>query len=247
MNLLFDADVLCYQAAASSEETIDWGDDEVVTKTGNLKKAQDIFHAYTERYMTELGAKSFELCWTGSGNFRREVLPTYKEHRKKSEKPVDYKALQYWAIQNYPSTTIDRLEGDDVLGIKSTAEPGKHIIVSIDKDLLGIPGQFFRMGMMGKPGIMHNVTEEAAKEFFLTQVLMGDKTDNYFGIPGIGPKKALKHFSEHGYNWPSVILAYENAGLTEADAIQQARCAKILDCTMYVDGQLRLWEPSMLI
>lgn len=246
MKLLFDADVLCYQASATTQSEIDWGDGDII-KSGDLPRAQEIFHTLTEKYMTELMADSFELCWSSSGNFRKEILPTYKEHRKKSEKPMDYEALYYWALKNYPSHSIPTLEGDDVLGILTTRFPEQYIMVSIDKDLLGIPGRFYRLGVHGKPSVMHHTSPEAAQKFFLTQVLMGDSTDNYFGIPGIGPKKAEKILEEGGYNWATIVAAYEKAGLTEEDALVQARCAKILDNRMYHLGEVKLWTPDLLI
>jgi 5'-3' exonuclease len=82
-------------------------------------------------------------------------------------------------------------EADDLLGINQTACAENcvdSIIVTIDKDLLQIPGSHYNFVKCE----FKEVTEEEGQYFFYKQLMMGDSTDNIGGCPGIGPKKAEK-------------------------------------------------------
>ena len=80
--------------------------------------------------------------------------------------------------------------------------------------------------------------------WFYTQVLTGDSTDNYPGCPGIGPKKAADILNKE-LSWTSVVNAYLKAGLTEEDALLQARMARILQASDWNSKQQEpiLWTP----
>jgi DNA polymerase-1 len=78
------------------------------------------------------------------------------------------------------------------------------------------------------------------------QTIMGDSTDNYFGIKGVGPKTAEKMLEKDGYTWDTVIAAYEKAGLTYDDALMNARLAYILqhqDVDHETKTIKKLWTP----
>jgi len=78
------------------------------------------------------------------------------------------------------------MEADDLLAIWNTEKPG--IIVSIDKDLLQVPGLHFNT----RNKEYTNVTEDEGSLLLHTQVLMGDSVDNITGLKGIGKVKAAK-------------------------------------------------------
>ncbi|NIW82658.1 MAG: phage exonuclease, partial [Thermoplasmata archaeon] len=59
-------------------------------------------------------------------------------------------------------------------------------MVSNDKDLMTIPGKLYRP--MNDERL--TITKVEADRFWMKQTLMGDKTDGYDGIPGVGPKTA---------------------------------------------------------
>ena len=54
---------------------------------------------------------------------------------------------------------------------------------------------------------------------------------------------AVALFEEHGYTWSTVVKAFEDKGLTEEDALMNARLAKILTINEY-DGRVIYWSPS---
>jgi DNA polymerase-1 len=82
-------------------------------------------------------------------------------------------------------------------------------------------------------------------------------TDGYAGCPGIGPVKAeqllnVRETMPAGTDphpqlrrWAAVVEAFKKAKLTEADALLQARLARILRCTEwdFDNSTVKLWEP----
>ena len=122
------------------------------------------------------------------------------------------------------------------MGIYATANPG-NIIVSPDKDMRQIPGKLFNMDELVE------ISEEEGYQWHLIQTLAGDQTDGYSGVPGIGIKRAVALFDEHGYTWDTVVKAFKDKDLTEEDALINARLAKILTTNEY-DGQVIPWTPT---
>ena len=75
-----------------------------------------------------------------TGNFRKDVDPTYKSNRRGHKKAIGYVALCDWVRDTYK--TITKLpEADDCMGILATKPEniGKCIIVSDDKDMRTVP------------------------------------------------------------------------------------------------------------
>jgi DNA polymerase-1 len=96
-----------------------------------------------------------------------------------------------------------------------------------------------------RTGKMITVTEEEADYNHLMQTLTGDAVDNYIGCPGIGKVNAKKILDAADDKWAAIVKAYEKAGLTEEDALIQARCARILRHTDYdlEKKEVILWSP----
>ena len=240
--LLIDADITAYHAVAAAEEEIQWEDD-IWTIHTDLATAKDSFNTAIQTYREVLNVDEYKLCFSDSVNFRKELNPTYKGNRK-GRKPVGYKAFKEWAMEEHPSFSKPTLEADDCLGILSTKLGSKAIVVSMDKDLMTIPGRLYKLSADGS-GEMLEVSEKEADLMFLTQCLTGDVTDGYGGCPGIGPKKAEELFKKQGAVWATVEQAYVKAGLTKEDALLQARMARILrSCDWdFTNDCMKLWTP----
>ena len=116
---------------------------------------------------------------------------------------------------------MDTLEADDSLGIYATANPG--CCISPDKDMRQIPGLLY--DLKNDP---ITITPEEGHKWHFIQTLAGDQTDGYAGVPGYGVKTSSKLFEEKGYYWETIVHAFESKGLTETDALLNARLAKIL-------------------
>ena len=134
---------------------------------------------------------------------------------------------------------MDQLEADDAMGIYATQHPG-NIIVSPDKDMKQIPGKLYNLEDT------FTITPEEGAKWHLIQTLAGDQTDGYSGVPGIGVKRAETLFNKEGYNWATVVKAFEDKELTEEDALLNARLARILTIEDYdtTRQEPKLWTPE---
>ena len=91
-----------------------------------------------------------------------------------------------------------------------------------------------------------DITAEEGAKWHLIQTLAGDQTDGYSGVPGIGVKRAETLFNKEGYNWSTVVKAFTDKGLTEDDALLNARLARILTIDDYDTKEQtpKLWTPQ---
>jgi len=238
MKLLVDADFIVYKACAAAESEVDFGDD-VILVTSNFS---DAYNA-AKRELTKLENKfgSFStliLFFSDSENFRKKILADYKGHRNR-KKPCGYKRVISELEKEYKVIIKPTLEADDSMGIYATKYPG-NMIVSPDKDMKQIPGELYNFDEK------FTVNPESGASWHLIQTLAGDQTDGYGGVPGIGVKRAEALFKDKGYSWKTVVEAFTAKGLTEEDALVNARLAKILTVNDYDFKKKRpiLWAPS---
>jgi DNA polymerase-1 len=142
---------------------------------------------------------------------------------------------------------MEGLEADDVLGILATEPTNEErIIVSIDKDLLQIPGKVSRDGKT-----YEEISEDEANYWHMMQTLTGDSTDGYSGCPRVGVKTAQKILGDHIQVplldlWMRVLAAYAKVGYSTDEALAQARVARILRHNDYnkETGGIKLWQTS---
>ena len=78
-----------------------------------------------------------------------------------------------------------------------------------------------------------SITKKQANYNFYYQILVGDATDNYKGAPTYGEVKTKKTLDRKKNLWSIVKECYKKQGLTEEDALVQARLARILRNTDY--------------
>ena len=238
MKLLIDADFIVYKSCAACETEIDWGDDVIMVISQfsqaykavkrEIKKIENAFFSSTDTI----------LFFSDSINFRKSILDSYKGHRNR-KKPCGYRRVIDELKTEYEVIRMDTLEADDAMGIYATLHPG-NVICSPDKDMRQIPGQLYDL----KESTL--ITEEQGSRWHLIQTMAGDQTDGYSGVPGIGIKRATELFEKDGYIWSTVVKAFDDKGLGEDIALQNARLAKILTVDDYDLRQQRpiLWTPS---
>ena len=241
-HLLIDADVVVYKAACAVEKQFEWEPGHWTWQADEME-AREAVDREIEHMMLALKGDKFTLALTDGVNFRKAILPTYKANRKSIKKPLVLKALRQWLLDERGAKMKPGLEGDDVLGIMSTARGHgeERIIVSIDKDMKTIPGLYSR-----DLNEVVEVTEPMADTWHMVQTLTGDTTDGYSGCPGIGPKKAGAILDTAEYLWEAVVATYEKAKLTAHDALVQARVARILRASDYDFKRKEpiLWQPA---
>lgn len=246
--LLLDADIPAYKFSSAVEAKYDWGDG-VVSNNADLSHAQEAFKDYLEYLVDSLRADRVIVCLSDDEvNWRKGVLPSYKEQRT-GERPSLLYPMKEWMLETYESFRRYALEADDVCGILSTHGhliKGEKIIVSEDKDMASIPGLLYNPDHP-KRGVIE-IGQVDADYYHMLQTLTGDVVDNYTGCPGIGPvaaMEALGPLSDPRHMWEAVVEVYEDEGLTEADALQQARVARICRASDYdfKKKEVVLWKP----
>ena len=235
--LLIDADYIVYKSCASAEYDIDYGEDIIVVGS-KFSEAYNNTIRDLDRIKSNFFDPNVILFFSDSTNFRKLVYVDYKGHRNR-KKPCGYKRVIHALHDDYKVVIMPTLEADDAMGIYATSNDD-CVICSPDKDMKQIPGQLFDMKES------FTIDEVDGWQWFLIQTLAGDQTDGYAGAPGFGVKTSSKFFSENGYTWNSVVTAFASKGLTEKDALQNARLAKILTADDYDFEQQRpiLWTPT---
>ena len=239
MNLLIDSDYIVYKCCAACETEIDYGED-VIFVTSNYSDAYKAVTRDISNITKQFGDFATPiLFFSDSNNFRKKISPDYKGHRNR-KKPCGYKRVIRDLRINYEVIVMKTLEADDAMGIYATAHPG-NMIVSPDKDMRQIPGKLYNLTDTTY------ITPEEGARWHLIQTLAGDQTDGYSGVPGIGVKRAETLFDKEGYSWQTVLKAFNDKGLTDADALLNARLARILTLDDYDPKRQEpiLWTPEI--
>lgn len=234
---LIDADMVAYRVAAMVEK--DGGDE---------SDCHDMVPNVISTWAREAGCSEIIIC-KGTKSFRHDVYPEYKANRKDKPKPVFLQTVRD-VINDlaWPSKRVDKLEADDIQGILATSKPTEYIIVNNDKDMLTLGGvMVYNPDKMDFP---EYTPHDVAEYNLWMQILTGDTTDNYKGIPGCGPvgaKKILSEcFNEHEAELSGRVLsAYLKANLSKEYLIQMCQCAKILTVNEWdaKNKTFKLWNP----
>jgi 5'-3' exonuclease len=244
---LIDADICAYRASSIKTEGME---DEDGTP-GDLEflpppVAADIACKTVEQWARKADNAQPLLAFSGVGNWRKVVMPTYKANRSGMARPIHLGTVRKTMCQRFDHRVVDGLEADDVIGILATRPKyADAIIVSPDKDLMTVPGR--HLSPLKDEGIIV-INEAAANYRWMLQTLTGDTSDGYRGIPRVGPKKAQAILygavGTMPAMWHRVVEAYRNAGLTEDDALMTARVARILRTTDYdkTTKEVILWH-----
>ena len=178
MQALIDHDLVVFRCAASAEQE-------------NFSIAVLRADALLDELLTKTGADDYRAFLTGKTNFRKSIYPEYKANRT-APKPKHLEDLRQYALESMGAELApEGLEADDAMGINQTDDT---IIVSLDKDMLMIPGKHFSWEIKGKgwvkPDTWTTQTELEGLRLFYEQCLKGDSSDNIKGIEKVGPKKA---------------------------------------------------------
>lgn len=271
--LLVDGDLWAYRTAAATEKSTDFGDGQFVL-TADAEAGKFNLDALMDDFLHTLGADRIIVAISDERNFRKEILPTYKSNRANIRRPIILQELLQHFRDEYEVFTRPGLEADDVMGILLTnpkVVKGEKIVVTMDKDLRSVPGLHWNPEKEKKPVLIKPAEADA---LFYGQVLSGDIVDGYSGCPGIGVKGAAELVANpirmvnetyevmRGPNkgavkarwvkeptadiWECIVSHYERAGLTEDDALANARVARILRHEDYDYKQKEpiLWTPS---
>ena len=150
--------------------------------------------------LINLEAKEYQFYLTGSTNFRFQIYPEYKANRLGTPKPKHLSAMREYLMTNHNAIMSDGCEADDLMGVNQDKVGRYTTIVSLDKDMLMIPGWHYSWHIEGGPADkrwvreakLQYVDELQGLKWFYTQMLTGDSSDNIKGVTGIGKVRAEK-------------------------------------------------------
>ena len=240
---LIDADIIAFRSAAAIERNAD----ELA-----LPNPADAF-AYADVMVREwtkyVKPNKIIMCFSDAGRkyFRNDIYPEYKANRAGLERPSALTETYEYLADKYSHERRPGLEADDLLGIFGThPDVPNPVVISIDKDMMTLPVKYLNPDKMRRP---IKINKASADYAMLLQSMIGDSTDNYKGIPGIGKVKAAKIVgasTNPSVIWKNIQQAFIDNHLTVEYAITMVRLARILRFEDYnfETGEVRLWHPS---
>jgi len=166
------------------------------------------------RTISDLKPTHIAICFDRKEpTFRKKEFKTYQAHRPETEKELIsqfVKAKETVNALGIPSYEKAGFEADDLIGTitkKTEKKLDKIVIVTGDKDILQLVTKktyvYFPKRGLGDSQLMDSrkvkenlgVTPEQIVDY---KALVGDPSDNYPGVYGIGPKTAEKLLKEYG-------------------------------------------------
>ena len=168
--VLIDSDTLAYRAVVGK-------DDEP------LDNVLDDLYNSCQQVLGELPECEFtQFYLTGSDNFRKTSYDWYKANRASTPRPVHLTEAKRFLEKEFGAVWSVNQEADDDIGIEVFREPNSKVLVAhIDKDLNQFPGTHYNYNKKE----FYEVTETQAQQFFLHQMVLGDKVDNVQGFDGL--------------------------------------------------------------
>jgi 5'-3' exonuclease len=200
-------------------------------------------------------------CWDmGSTTFRTEMFPAYKANR--GEPPLELVpqfdlVKEVVAALEIPNIGVLGAEADDCIGtLTKQYESELHIsILTGDRDLFQLLSKNVTVYLLGKGMGNYDVytldrfcEEKGILPHQLVDVkaLMGDASDNYPGVRGIGEKTALKLVQQYGSiegiveNMHKLTKAQQQKISEHLDLLYLSRKLAAIYCDLPID--LRLEE-----
>ena len=237
---IIDADTYFYKAALTCNELVELSPG-IYYEAYNLNKAKAYLYETFNTLASNCNCDEYVLVTGGVGdNFRYIINPNYKANRKKQAKPIMLDLVRDMVFKEFPIVYTPYLEADDTCRILME-EDKNNVIVSIDKDLKTFSGKVYDS--------YHNeikfITPIQAEANFKRQLLMGDKTDGYDGLPRIGKATADKLLLK-GVSIDDIAQMYIDAGLGIEEFEKVYNCAKILGKEDYKDGVITLYGGKRL-
>ena len=184
----------------------------LATKDGLIVNAVYGFTNVVEKIRYSFKPDYLCVAWDLPGKtFRHEAVESYKATRAKKE-PELYAQIpmiqELLLSYHVPSYSAPGYEADDVIGTVAEIVKKQNVdvvIVTGDKDALQLVNEKVKIYNTHKEGLIYD-REKVLDRFeglgpekvVEVMALMGDSSDNYPGIYGIGPKAAEKLINEFG-------------------------------------------------
>lgn len=196
MTALIDADSLLYKVAFAVEATTVWNENEYecgideekeVTYDSDFPMMCSHIDGLIENILVATDCDDYELHLTSNSNFRDSNPLGYKDNRKELRKPMYFKELKEYLINEHKATLNEGIEADDMVVYLKTKYYDKYILCAIDKDVLyQTEGTHYNYNT--DEIITVNYIDTIKFKYF--QCLAGDPSDGYKGCKNIGKVKA---------------------------------------------------------
>lgn len=237
---IIDSDSYMYKAACTCNELVDLGDG-MYYEAYNINKAYNYMLETFQSLASKCNCSEYILVTGGVGdNFRYIINPSYKSNRKKQAKPIMLDKIREMVFNNFPIVYTPHLEADDTCRIL-LEEDKDNVVISIDKDLRTFSGKIYD----SYHDEIKFITPKQAEANFKRQLIMGDKTDGYDGIPGYGKAKTDKLLLS-GITVDDIAQMYIDLGLGIESFETVYNCAKIIGKDDYNNGIITLYGGKKL-
>lgn len=170
MKILVDADTIAYANVVGR-------DDEPLDNC-----LDDLYNNISQMLVTLPKSDDIRFYLTGDSNFRKTRYEWYKANRADTPRPTHLTEAKRFLEKEFGATWSVNQEADDDIGIEVFREPNCEVLIAhIDKDLNQFPGLHYNYNKKD----FYEVSETQAKQFFLHQMVLGDKVDNVEGFDGL--------------------------------------------------------------
>ena len=222
--VLIDGDILVYRAAFACKDQEEFF---------ALHSAKTMLLAIAKLFPKSSGI-SLYLSEEGK-NYRHYIAKHVPYKGNRGAKPDHYKVVREYFINEWDAKIAPGVEADDAIG---WATEDSSCVVSIDKDLLMLPGFHYNFVTetflhSSDPGKLHlDRSKTAAKligtgfKWFCAQMLLGDTADNIKGLYRVGPVKTyrlLNRIKEPKRLWRTVRYLYKKHGLPKTRLHENAQ------------------------
>jgi DNA polymerase I len=205
------------------------------TSTGQATNAVYGFTSMLVKLLTEEEPDHVAVAWDREEpTFRHEAYGEYKSGRDATppELPGQVELLQeLLGMMGVPSLSVAGFEADDIvatLAVQGRRSGGNVVIASGDRDAFQLVSEECIVLYPGRtPADLARMTPQAVQDKYGVPperyrdlaALVGEKSDNLPGVPGVGPKTAAKWITGYG----SVEELVERAGELGGKAGQNLR------------------------
>lgn len=228
--VLIDGNAIMHRAFHALPQTL-------VSAKGELTNAVYGFTSMLLRIISDLTPTHFIICFDRKEpTFRKKEFKEYQAHRPETDKGLSQQFDKARAVAASMSISVyDKagFEADDVIGTLAKQARGidEIVIVTGDRDILQLVNAKVKVYLPIKGlSVAKMVGEKEVEEMLGVdpvrivdyKALVGDPSDNYKGIPGIGPKGAVKLLKEFG-TFPAVYKNLDKIGGAVAQKLKDGK------------------------
>lgn len=169
-------------------------------------------YGFISRYIEPLPNFTHLLVTRDMGiEYRKAVFPEYKQHRKNVERsPLEKEQinlLKTWAQRllaaiGATQIGVEGVESDDIIAWLCQAEDFYAVVHTVDGDLVQLASDKVQVNLKGESYVGSDCEYKGhpARLTSFIKSIVGDPSDGYKGIPGMGPAAVDKLVSAFGHD-----------------------------------------------